>query len=133
MDSVVNGTVDICLSTANHRREHWFASVAGHDRFELCDTEVEHLNGVAAALVRFEPDVVGFEIAVDDALRVGFVYGGADLFEDVDGPRDGEILLLFEDLAKRAAVEILHHEIRDLAFFRLRESEVGDINNVRMP
>ena len=99
------------------RRTDAAVAVGGHRvlLLELGDTKIEHLHGIAAALIWFEPDIVGFEIAVDDALAVGFVDGRADLFEDIERPGDRQVLFLVKYLAERAAVEVFHHEIRDLA------------------
>ena len=62
-----------------------------------------------------------------------FVNGRADLFENIERPCDRQILFFFKYLAERAAVEIFHHEIRDLALVGLGKSEVGDVDDIRMP
>src|SRR5919112_875813 len=48
---------------------------------------------------------------MDDALLVCFMNRGTDLIEDVSNPLERQALLFCEDVAERAAVEILHHEV----------------------
>src|SRR5260221_14698629 len=100
---------------------------------KLCDTKIEHLHRITAALIWFEPDVVRLQIAMDYALVVGLVDGRADLFENIERPANWQIFFLFKDLAKRAAIEIFHHEIGDLAVRRVGKAKIGDVNHVRMP
>jgi hypothetical protein len=100
--------------------------------FELGDTEVEDLNGVTAALIWFEPDVIGFEVAVNYSLKMRLVDCGANLFEDIERPRDRKVLFFFEDLAERAAVEIFHHEVCSASIRCLCESKVGDVHDIRV-
>src|SRR5215213_4685853 len=69
---------------------------------------------------------------MDDALLVCFVNGRANLIEDVGDPLERQTLLLCQNVAERAAVEILHHEVSNLAGFYLRETKVGYVNDVRM-
>src|SRR5213078_228009 len=58
-----------------------------------------------------EPDVVGFEIAMDDALLMRFVYGRADLFEYVHRPFERQAFLFREYVAEREA-EVGHvHDV----------------------
>ena len=99
---------------------------------ELCDTEIEYLYGVPAALIWFEPDIVGLEVAVDDALLVCLLNGGTNLFENVERPGDRQISLLVENLAESAAVKILHHQVCDLPFVRVRKTKIGDVDHIRV-
>lgn len=99
---------------------------------DLGDAEVEHLGAVAAEAVRFEPDVVRLEVAVDDALPVRFLDRAADLFEDLDRPLEGQAGLLGQHGGEAAAVQVLHDEIGDAAVGRGREAEVGHIDDVGM-
>src|SRR5215207_1748974 len=99
---------------------------------KLCDSEVEDLDRVAATLVRLEPDVVRFQISVNNTLLVGFLHGRANLLEDVECPSNGEILLLFQDLTERAAVEIFHGEISGSTIRSFGEAEVRYVDDVGM-
>jgi hypothetical protein len=69
-------------------------------------------------------------IAMDDAAAVRLVHCGAHLIEDVDDPRRRETPFLVQDLGERAAVEILHHQIRDVAGGGPRNTEIGDVDDV---
>src|SRR5689334_10069963 len=72
--------------------------------FELCDSEVEDLHGVAAALIGFEPDVVRFEVTVDDALLMRLLHSRTNLFKNIERPSDRKILFFVKYFAQRAAV-----------------------------
>src|SRR5512144_1863495 len=69
---------------------------------------------------------------MNDPLFVRFMDGRANLFENVQCPTERKSFLLFEDLAKRTAVEILHHEVCDTAVRSIREPEIRDIHDIRM-
>src|SRR5215217_4685844 len=70
-------------------------------RLEFRDTEIENLDGIAATLIGFEPDVIRFKVTVNYSLFVGLVDRRADLFENIEGPTYGQVLFFFEDLAER--------------------------------
>ena len=63
---------------------------------------------------------------------MGLMHGGANLFEDVDYPFQRQSPLFAEHIAERAAVEVLHYQIRDRLAARLRETKVRDVNHVGM-
>src|SRR5215471_6698425 len=70
-------------------------------RLDRGHAEVAHLRhvdeiAVVVALLG-EDDVLGLDVAVDDALLVRGAEGRADLGHDVDDARQGERLLLVED------------------------------------
>ena len=96
------------------------------------DAKVEHLHAITTEPVWFEPDVFRFQIAMDNSLLVRFVHGGANLFENINHPIQRQSFLFHQDIAERAAVEILHHQIRDRLGARLRETEVGNVDNIWM-
>ncbi len=100
------------------------------DAGQLGEAEVQHLHREAAAAIRLQPDVVRLEIAVHDAQAVGFGDGRTDLFEDVDHPARRQPSLLCQHVGKRTAVEVLHHQVRDLPGARRGEAEIGDVDDV---
>ncbi len=99
---------------------------------ELGNTKIENLDRIAAALIGFEPDVVGLKITVNDALQMCLVNRRANLFKNIKGPRHREIFLFIEYLAERTAVEVLHYEIGDLSVIRFGKAKVGNVNDVWM-
>src|SRR5690606_25319620 len=94
---------------------------------------IKHLYGVAAALIRFEPNIIGLQVTMDDPLAVRFMDRGTHLFQNIQCPANRQIAFLFEYLAERAAVEILHYEVSHLAVVGLGKSKIGYIYDVRMP
>src|SRR3982751_141736 len=63
---------------------------------------------------------------------MGFVDSRTHLFQNIEGPIDRQILFLFKYFTQRTAVQVLHHEVCNLAFLRIRKSEICDINDIRM-
>src|SRR5690606_29545565 len=96
-------------------------------------SEIENFYRITAALIRFEPNVVGFQIAMDNSLLMRFVDGGRYLFDDVERPTYGQAFFFVKNFAERTAIEIFHYEVRDLAVFGMRKTEIRDINDVRVP
>src|SRR4029434_3525427 len=74
------------------------------------NTKIEHLNAITTQAVWFEPDVVGFQIPVDDALLMRVVYRRTNLFENIYHPVEWKAGLFGQHVTKRAAVEIFHYE-----------------------
>jgi hypothetical protein len=70
------------------------------------EAEVHHLH----AVVVVHHDVAGFDVAVDDAVRVRRGQRGADLDRDVDRPHGRQPLALVQQLAQRRAPDVLHHD-----------------------
>src|SRR5215471_619711 len=99
---------------------------------EIGATEVEHFNAITSEPVRFEPDIVRLEIAMNDALLVRFMNRGTHLIENVGNPLERESLLLRQHIAERAAIEVLHHEVCDLAGLHTRETKIRYVNDVRV-
>src|ERR1051325_9833210 len=69
---------------------------------------------------------------MDDTLLVRFVNGRANLLEDIDHPIKRQTILFDQHVAQRAAVEILHHQVRNAIRFISRESKVGHVDHIRM-
>src|SRR6266511_4934676 len=69
---------------------------------------------------------------MDNSLLVRFMHCRANLLEDVHHPLQRQSLLLGEDIAKRATIEIFHHEIRDSFCSNMGKPKVGNVNNVRV-
>ena len=102
-------------------------------RFSQFDeSEVEHFHGVAAAAVWLEPDVVGFKISVDDARLVCCFDRGANLFQNIDDPRDRKRAFLGNDFGQRATIEILHDGVSNWSIRSLRNAEICNVNNIRV-
>src|SRR5689334_21867585 len=99
---------------------------------ELCNSEIKHLNAIAAETIRLEPDVVGLEIAMNDSLLVSFVNCGTNLIENVSNPFERQLLFFSQHVTKRAAVEILHHEVSHLTGLHSCETKVSHVDNVRV-
>lgn len=92
---------------------------------ELGDAEVEDLDEVRLARALAEEDVLGLEIAVDDAATVGFFEASTHLDRDADREAWGDATVDREAVAKGAALEQLHREI-EAAALGLAEVENGD-------
>src|SRR5690349_20398943 len=95
--------------------------------------KVENLYGITAALVRFEPDIVRFQIAVNNSLLMCLMNRGTHLLEDIQGPANRQVVLFVKYLPKRASVEVLHHKIRNLSLAGLGKTEIGHIDHVWVP
>src|ERR1041384_1922901 len=80
---------------------------------ELGDAEVEQLDALAARDLRVsdDKDVVGLEVAVDDARGMGGCQHTGDLACDCEGLLP-EKPLSRRALRERLAIEILHHDVR---------------------
>src|SRR6185369_11424929 len=99
---------------------------------KLDQAEVEHLDGVTTTTIRLEPDIIRLEISMNDAGAMGLFDSRANLFEDVDHPRDRQRTFFSNDLSERAAIEILHDEISDWTIPRLCDAEVSNVDDVRV-
>ena len=80
----------------------------------LRETEVEHLDEIAARRIVEDDDVAGLEIAVDDALRVRGLERVAQL-QSRSSPmrRSGSGCMRLELARERVAAQQLHHEVQD--------------------
>src|SRR5438132_1628309 len=87
---------------------------------------------MTAASIRFEPDIIWFQITMDDALPVCLVYRRTDLLHDIDNKSKRQTAFLLEHIAERTAIKVFHNQISDLPLAHLREAEVGDIDDVWM-
>jgi hypothetical protein len=92
----------------------------------LRDAEVDDLDEVLV-LAAEQEDVVGFDVAVDDALGVGGAERRGDLPGDVGDPGLGQRALAVEQLGQRLTLEELHHD-EGPAVVGL--AEVGDVDDV---
>ena len=108
---------------------------SGSDDFclgEFRDAKIQHLDAITTETVWLQPDVVRFQIAMNDALLVGFMYGRANLFQNVYRPVERQALFFGEHVAERATIEILHHQISDALFAGSGKTKVGDVYDIRM-
>ena len=83
----------------------------------------------ALAVARDEEDVLGLEIAVDDAGGVRGLERAADLHGDLRGAHRLEAPLVREHVGEVDAVEVLHDEVGAAVLGR---AEVGDVDDVRV-
>ena len=98
---------------------------------QLGDAEVEQLDALTAADlgVGDQEDVVGLEIAMDDADPVRGAQRRGDLPRDACGDQRGELSEALESRAERFALEELHDDVR---VARGREPEVVDLDDARV-
>jgi hypothetical protein len=73
-------------------------------------------------------DVVGLEIAVDDAEVVGHRHGREDLREQVDDARARQRPLLVDQRQQGAALDVLHGQVEEVAVL----AEVEDAHRARV-
>src|SRR5262245_42752033 len=69
---------------------------------------------------------------MDDALLMRVVDRGADLFEDVHDPVQGQPVFFSQHVTQSAAVEIFHYQVGHSIGSGAGKTEVGNINHVRM-
>src|SRR5213595_702130 len=69
---------------------------------------------------------------MNDALLVCLMHRGTDLFENVDHLLERQTCLLSKNVAERATVEILHHEVSNLGLFEMRKTEIGYVDDIRV-
>ncbi len=94
-------------------------------RLQLRDAEVEHLYVLATRAQRLDEDVLGLEVAVDDAGRMRVVERGKRLAEQLCDARGRQRPLVAHDLRERAAAQHLHDDVQG-AGRGLPEVEDGD-------
>src|SRR2546423_1003202 len=99
---------------------------------ELRDPKIKHLNSITTKSVRLEPDVIGFQIAMDDALLMCFMNGRANLLQNIYDPIERQAILLEQHVTQGAPVEVFHHQIGNAFSAAAREPKISNINNVRM-
>ena len=95
----------------------------------LGEAEVDDLDEVAARAQRLEDDVLGLEIAVDDAEVVRFGERGEHLAQHVDDAPEWERPVLVRDAREVAPAQELHDEV-ELTVVGL--AEVDDADRVRV-
>ena len=77
----------------------------------LGEPEVDHLDEVTARAERLEDDVLGLEIAVDDAEVVRFGQRGERLAQHVEDAPDLGAALFVRDPREIAPAQKLHHQV----------------------
>jgi hypothetical protein len=87
-----------------------FGAVADARRGVLRDAEVEHLDDLVVVGAR-EEQVVGLQIAMNDARLVGLAQGLRGLGEDARGLGHGDATLTTEALGEVFPVQELHHQV----------------------
>ena len=97
------------------------------DRDDLGDAEVDDLDEVAAAVAGDDKDVVGLEVAVNDALFVGRAERLGQLSDDRQDPLGREGRLVLDDLAQGVALDELHDRVRHAVWSRTEVVDVDDI------
>ena len=115
------------------RRPHRHPRVGearGLGRHVAGDAEVEHLHEVRLAVARDQEDVLGLEIAVNDAAPVRGPERATDLDRDAHHPRRVELSLVGQDVREVHALEVLHDEVRASVLGR---AEVGHVDDVGVP
>ena len=65
------------------------------------------------ALAVLQQDVLGLDVAMDDAAPVGVVERGGDFRREADGVVDGQLLLAGEPVAQRLALDERHHVVQE--------------------
>ena len=93
------------------------------------DAEVQDFREVGFTRTRRENDVLGFEIAVDDALHVRFVERAAHLAHDLDDAIGGDRSLLGDDVGERLSRDELHRNVEGAV---VRRAEVEDLDRIRV-
>ena len=98
--------------------------------FHLRDAEIEHLDGIAAATVGFEPEIVRLQVTMNDAVTMRLIECEADLIEKFgdNGQRGPRMRLL--ERGERLAVEQFHNQIGNLPAADGCDSEVCDVDDV---
>jgi hypothetical protein len=92
---------------------------------EARHAEVEDLDVRARAVEPGEHDVLGLEVAVDDAELVGARDAGGELAGDLEDAPQRRLLHALEHRPQRLAGDVLHHEAH-VAFGGLAVPEGGD-------
>ena len=97
-------------------------------RLDLRDAEVEHLGDVVVVVgLAHEEDVLGLEIAVDDALLVRAIERAAHLVDDPDRLLESEAVGVVQALVERLADQHLHDDVGAAV---LRHPVVEDLDGV---
>ncbi len=75
------------------------------------DAEVEHLHDIGVAGLRDQDDVLGLQVAVHHALRVGLTHAVADLRHDVERAVHRERAVALEHVQQRSPAQELHDDV----------------------
>src|SRR5258706_8959335 len=95
------------------------------------NSKIEHLNTITAEAIRLQPDVVGFQVPVNDALLMRFMHRGANLFKNVDYPVKRKSLLFGQHVTQRKPVQLFHYEVSNSAFPAPGKAKIGTIDHGR--
>ncbi|MFO0744357.1 MAG: hypothetical protein U1F43_01615 [Myxococcota bacterium] len=107
------------------RERHARRALAGH----LGDAEVEQLQRRTAPRVGHQEEVLGLQIAVDDAGRVGLGQRLEDLRAEAAGVEQRQRRLAAEVARERLALEVLHRQEQAPV---LRLAELDELHDMRM-
>ena len=119
------------LRRAEHRADPREARTlrAAFERLHLRDPEIDDLDEVDPFITIDEEHVLGFEIAMDDALVVRGAERTADLLRDRDRLLGGHRCAVLDRARQRDAVDVLHHRVGHAVG---RGAEIGDVDDVRV-
>jgi len=95
-------------------------------------SEIEDDREVRIVVALDQEDIVGLEIAVDDPLLMRFVNSRANLFENIHDPLERQTSFFDQDIAERATVEVLHHQIGQAIAAGLSKTKISDVDNIWM-
>ena len=95
------------------RRAHYHSGLRLRIRFpQLGNAEVHHLNDDFAFVPARQEDVVGFEVAMNDAQPVGGIQAPARLQQDFRNFGDWQRSPAVKELAQRFTFEVFHGDVR---------------------
>ena len=95
----------------------------------LSDAEVEDFNVIAVAALAGDHDVVGLEVAVDDAERVGGSQRLSNLISNVDNTINRQHAMVGDDARKRSSVDVFHRQKEQAVF---GDAEIINRHGVRV-
>jgi hypothetical protein len=123
------------MSLGRHveRRAHHRAG-AGHavlfvvQRVELRHAEIEYLHEVAlAGVIAHQEDVVGLEVAMNDARQMRHLESRQELLHDGHEIARGDAAAMFDALTERLALEELHHHVEAAVVHRAQVEHLDDV------
>ncbi len=101
-------------------------------QLHLGHTEIEDFEGISVAAIRFEPDVVRLQIAMNNSMPVRLVERQADLVQKIRNQRKWWPRMGLLERRERLPVEEFHDEVRNVAPRRRGNSEIGDVDDIGM-
>jgi hypothetical protein len=106
------------------------AGIAGSAR-EARQSEIDDLDRGFRGLRAYEKQISRLEISMNNALLVREVDGITDRAQQREGLGKRQIVAFPQNLAKRLALQVFHHQVRQSTGTRV-DSVVGDTHNVGM-